>query len=56
MEGPGLARCGDAELALPLVELEVVENEANFQLVEDYWRWFWNWQRPATRPLPNRPR
>ena len=29
---------------LPLTELEVPEDGANFQLIEDYWHWFWNWR------------
>lgn len=29
---------------LPLTELEVPEDSANFQLIEDYWHWFWNWR------------
>lgn len=27
-----------------LAELEVQEDNANYQLLEDYWHWFWNWQ------------
>jgi hypothetical protein len=37
-------RKGRYEINLPLVELEVPEDDANFQLIEDYWYWFWNWR------------
>ena len=32
------------EVNLPLVELEVSQDDPNFQLIEDYWYWFWNWR------------
>ena len=32
------------EANLPLLELEVSQNDPNFQLIEDYWYWFWNWR------------
>jgi hypothetical protein len=35
---------GEHVVALPLVDLEVGEDDANFQLIEDYWYWFWNWR------------
>jgi hypothetical protein len=35
---------GKYELNLPLIELEVPENSLNFQLIEDFWYWFWNWR------------
>lgn len=38
-----LARCGDRVLRLPLVDLEVSENDPKFHLIEDYWFWAWNW-------------
>ena len=37
-------RKGNFEVNLPLVELEVPEDSPNFQLIEDYWHWFWNWR------------
>lgn len=38
-----LARCGDRVLRLPLVDLEVREENPNSHLIEDYWYWAWNW-------------
>jgi len=35
---------GGFEVNLPLLELEVPEDGPNFQLVEDYCHWFWNWR------------
>ena len=32
------------EVNLPLVELEVPKGSRNFQMIEDYWGWFWNWR------------
>ena len=32
------------EVNLPLVELEVPNGSPNFQIIEDYWDWFWNWR------------
>ena len=32
------------EVNLPLVELEVPKGSPNFQMIEDYWDWFWNWR------------
>jgi hypothetical protein len=37
-------RKGKYEVNLPLVELEVPQDDPNFQLIEDYWYWFWNWR------------
>ena len=34
------------EVNLPLVELEVPPENANFQVIEDHWYWFWNWRSP----------
>jgi hypothetical protein len=31
------------EVNLPLVELEVSQDSPDFQMIEDYWHWFWNW-------------
>jgi hypothetical protein len=38
------ARTGEHEISLPLIELEIPQDGHNFQLIEDYWCWFWNWQ------------
>jgi len=35
-------RRGKYEVNLPLIELEIPEDSSNFQLIEDYWYWFWN--------------
>jgi hypothetical protein len=32
------------EIEVPLVDLEVEEDNSNFQLLEDYWYWIWNWR------------
>jgi hypothetical protein len=32
------------EINLPLIELELPEDNPNFQFIEDYWFWFWNWR------------
>jgi hypothetical protein len=37
-------RHGSFEVNLPLIELEVAQDNPNFQLIEDYWYWFWNWR------------
>ncbi len=38
-----LARTSGSVLTLPLVDLEVPDDDPNFQLLEDYWYWAWNW-------------
>ena len=35
---------GKYEINLPLIELEVPDDSPNFQFIEDYWHWFWNWR------------
>ena len=38
---------------LPLVDIEVDADSPNFQLLEDYWFWLWNWREshcPARSP------
>jgi hypothetical protein len=37
-------RKGKFGVNLPLSELKVLENSPNYQLIEDYWHWFWNWR------------
>ena len=37
-------RKGRYEINLPLIELELPEDNPNFQYIEDYWYWFWNWR------------
>ena len=32
------------EVNLPLIELEIPQDNPNFELIEDYWFWFWNWR------------
>ncbi len=32
------------EINLPLIELEIPQASPNFQLIEDYRHWFWNWR------------
>jgi len=32
------------EVNLPLVELEVSQESPDFQMIEDYCYWFWNWR------------
>lgn len=32
------------EVNLPLLELDIAQDDPNFQLIEDYWYWFWNWR------------
>jgi hypothetical protein len=43
-----VARGRDGVRRLPLVDLEVREDEPSFHLLEDYWYWAWNWgiERP----------
>jgi hypothetical protein len=37
--------CNDGkEIELPLAELGVREDNPNYQLVEDFTRWYWNWR------------
>jgi hypothetical protein len=36
-------RKGKYELNLPLIELDIPPKSPNFQLIEDYWYWLWNW-------------
>ena len=45
-----VARDRDMAVELPLVDLEVPDDDPNFQLLEDYWYWVWNWgiQWPAS--------
>lgn len=37
-------RKGKYEINLPLTELRVSEGSPDFQLIEDYRYWFWNWR------------
>ncbi len=37
-------RKGKHELILPLIELELPPESPNYQLVENYWDWFWHWR------------
>ena len=37
-------RKGKYEINLPLIELEMADDNPNFQFIEDYWYWFWNWR------------
>ncbi len=37
-------RKGKFEVNIPLVELHMPQRGPNFQLLEGYWQWFWNWQ------------
>ena len=37
-------RKGKYEVNLPLVELHVPHDNPDFQLIEDYGHWFWNWR------------
>jgi hypothetical protein len=39
-----VTRKGRYELKLPLIELEVPQDNLNCRLIEDYWYWFWNWR------------
>jgi len=40
---------------LPLVDLEVGHDSPNFQFLEDYWFWLWNW-RESRSYRPSKPR
>lgn len=40
---------------LPLVDVEVGHDCPNFQLLEDYWFWLWNW-RDSRSYRPTKPR
>ena len=35
---------GKYEINLPLIGLEVPDDSPNFQFIEDYCYWFWNWR------------
>ena len=35
---------GQQALVLPLIELELPPESANYHLVESYWYWFWHWR------------
>jgi hypothetical protein len=37
-------RKGTYEINLPLIELQVVRGNPNFQLIDDFRFWFWNWR------------
>ena len=37
-------RRGLHALNVPLIELVVPQKSPNFQLIEDYWYWLWNWR------------
>ncbi len=37
-------RKGKYRINLPLIELEVADDSLNFQLIDDFWYWFWNWR------------
>jgi hypothetical protein len=37
-------RKGDFEVNLPLIELQIPDDSSDFQLIEDYSFWFWNWR------------
>jgi hypothetical protein len=37
-------RKGEYDLNLPLIDLHLPENSRNFQWIEDYWFWFWNYR------------
>jgi hypothetical protein len=39
-----IARIGERNYLVPLMDLRVLEGHANFELIEDYWYWLWNWQ------------
>jgi hypothetical protein len=41
--------------ALPLVDIEVGHDCPNFQILEDYWFWVWNW-RESRSCCPSKPR
>jgi len=37
-------RKGNFEVNLPLIELQIPDDSSDFQLIEDYSFWFWNWR------------
>jgi hypothetical protein len=37
-------RKGKYEINLPLIELEVPQDSPAFELIDDFWYWFWNWR------------
>ncbi len=37
-------RKGEYEINLPLIELDSPQNSLTFQLIDDFWYWFWNWR------------
>ena len=37
-------RKGTFEVNLPLGEIFTPQGSVNFELIEDYWHWFWNWR------------
>jgi hypothetical protein len=37
-------RKGKYEINLPLIELELPEDDPNVQWIDDFWYWFWNWR------------
>jgi hypothetical protein len=37
-------RKGKYEINLPLIELELPDDHPNFEFIEDYWYWFWNYR------------
>ena len=37
-------RKGKYEINLPLIELELPDDNPNFEFIEDYWYWFWNYR------------
>ncbi len=39
-----MVRKEDSASVLPLIELAVSPRSRNFQLIEDYWYWIWNWR------------
>ena len=34
----------NCKLNVPLIELVLPQKSSNFQLIEDYWYWLWNWR------------
>ena len=40
---------------LPLVDIEVGDDSPDFQILEDYWFWLWNW-RESRFHRPSKPR
>jgi hypothetical protein len=37
-------RKGKYVINLPLIDLDVPPDSPNFQLIDDFWYWFWNWR------------